>query len=187
MGGAFRVQRMIGLVQSHRQRVAIVLFAALPLLAGCGGLDFSLKDAEWFNRPAMFSKSLTLETPPLSDGRPVSAADLVSAEGYCAGMATPADSNAMTDPARGPEPIQGGAGIAVGRTECEVARAAGAPDNIAISSEGGRRVVVLTYVRGPRPGIYRFADGRMVSMERGSEPEPVQRPSRKNQRTKQQG
>ncbi len=44
--------------------MAIALFAALPL-AGCGGMDFSLKDAEWFNRPTMFSKSLSIETPPL--------------------------------------------------------------------------------------------------------------------------
>ena len=37
-------------------------------------------------------------------------------------------------------------------------------------------MTVLTYVRGPRPGIYRFADGRMTSMERGAEPEPPPRP-----------
>lgn len=166
-----------------------MLLAAQPLLAGCGGLDFSLKDAEWFNRPAMFSRSLTIETPPLSDSRPVSAADLISAEGYCAGMASPADTNAMVEPAPGGavDQVQGGsAGIAIGRTECEVARAAGAPDNVAISSERGQRLTVLTYVRGPRPGIYRFADGRMTSMERAAEPEPPPRPA-KGQRTKRQG
>lgn len=131
----------------------------------------------------MFSRSLSIETPPLSDARPVSTADLISAEGYCAGMATPADANALTQaPA---EPIQGGAGIAVGRSECEVARAAGAPDNVAITSEGGRRMTVLTYVRGPRPGIYRFADGRMTSMERGAEPPPQPRATKG--RTKRQG
>ena len=80
-GGVFRVSRMNELVQAHRRGlVAGVLFAAAPLLAGCGGMDFSLKDAEWFNRPTMFSRSLSIETPPLSDGRPVSAADLISAE-----------------------------------------------------------------------------------------------------------
>jgi hypothetical protein len=174
---------MNGLAQGHRRGMAIALFAALPL-AGCGGLDFSLKDAEWFNRPAMFSKSLSIETPPLSDQRPVSGADLISAEGFCAGMAAPADTNAMTASQGAAEPIQGNAGIAIGRTECEVARAAGAPDNVAITGEGGRRMTVLTYVRGPRPGIYRFADGRMVSMERGAEPEP-QRPAKG--RAKRQG
>jgi hypothetical protein len=90
---------MIGLAQGHRRSMAVALFAALPL-AGCGGMDLSLKDAEWFNRPAMFSRSLSIETPPLNDPRPVSGADLVSAEGYCAGMAAPADTNAMAALAR---------------------------------------------------------------------------------------
>lgn len=176
---------MIGLAQGHRCRLAAVLFAALPL-AGCGGLDFSLKDQEWFSRPAVFSRSLSLETPPLSDTRPVSAADLISADGFCAGMASPADANALTDAQQVPvEPIQANAGIAINRTECEVARAAGAPDNISISNEGGRRITVLTYVRGPRPGIYRFADGRLTSMERAAEPEPAQRATKG--RAKRQG
>jgi hypothetical protein len=166
-------------------RVALLLFAAQPLLAGCGGIDLSIKDQEWFSRPKIFSRSLTLETPPLSDGRPVQAADLISAEGYCTGMASPADASAMTEqPASGPDAMQGSAGIAIGRTECEVARAAGAPDNVAIAAEGGRRVTTLTYVRGPRPGIYRFADGRMTSMERGAEPEPQPRAA-KGQRKRQ--
>jgi hypothetical protein len=176
---------MNGLAQGHRRSLAVALFAVLPL-AGCGSLDFSLKDAEWFNRPTMFSRSLSIETPPLSDARPVQTPDLISAEGYCVGMAAPADTNAMAASSQGAsEPMQGNAGIAIGRTECEVARAAGSPDNVAITGEGGRRMTVLTYVRGPRPGIYRFADGRMISMERGAEPEPQPRGAKG--RTKRQG
>lgn len=164
-----------------------MLVALQPLLAGCGGMDFSLKDAEWFSRPKMFSRSLTIETPPLSDTRPVSAADLISAEGYCAGVAAPADANALTQSSPAAiEPVPDNAGIAIGRTECEVARAAGVPDNVSISSEGGRRITILTYVRGPRPGIYRFADGRMNSMERAAEPAPEPRNTR-GQRPKRQG
>src|SRR5687768_18407555 len=128
---------MNGFVENRRRTAIVVMFAALPLLAGCGGLDSSIKDAEWFSRPAVFSRSLSIETPPLSDGRPVSAADLISAEGHCAGMASTADTNAMAPASGAAEPIQGSAGIAIGRTECEVARAAGAPDNVAISSERG--------------------------------------------------
>lgn len=174
-------------MQGRRLGAVVALGAMLPLLAGCGSLDFSLKDAEWFNRPAMFSRSLSIETPPLSDSRPVAAADLITAEGYCAGMASPADTNAMAQATPGAvEPIPSNAGVAIGRTECEVARAAGAPDNVAISSEGGRRLTVLTYVRGPRPGIYRFEDGRMTSMERAAEPEPQPRNAR-GQRAKRQG
>jgi len=177
-----RIRSMKGLVQ--RWRVALVLLAAQPLLVGCGAMDFSIKDQEWFSRPKIFSRSLTLETPPLTDGRPVQATDLISAEGYCAGMAATADANALTEQPSAAEAVQGSAGIAIGRTECEVARAAGAPDNIAISAEGGRRMTTLTYVRGPRPGIYRFSDGRMSSMERGAEPEPPAR-SAKGQRKRQ--
>jgi hypothetical protein len=177
---------MNGLKQGRRLRAAFLLFAAPSLLVGCGGMDLSLKDAEWFNRPASLSRSLSIETPPLSDSRPVQAADLISAEGYCAGMALPADANAMTASAPAPEAVQGNAGIAIGRTECEVARAAGAPDNVSIGAERGQRVTVLTYVRGPRPGIYRFADGRMTSMERGAEPEPPSARA-KGQKAKRQG
>ncbi|MDQ8729892.1 hypothetical protein [Bradyrhizobium sp. LHD-71] len=173
-------------MQGPRLRVAIALFAVQPLLAGCGSVDFSLKDQEWFRRPAMFSRSLTIETPPLSNTRAVSAADLISAEGHCAGMASPADASALAETTQSIDPTQAGAGVAIGRTECEVARAAGAPDNVAISNERGQRVTVLTYVRGPRPGIYRFADGRMVSMERAAEPEPPARNPR-GSRAKRQG
>lgn len=166
------------LVQNKRRSVVVALLATAPLLAGCGAADFSLKDAEWFNRPTrMFnSRSLTLETPPLSDDRPVAATDLITAEGYCAGMA-PGDANALTDAtaSAGAPPVSASGGIAIGRTECDVARIAGQPDNVSIGNEGGGRVTVLTYVRGPRPGIYRFASGRLVSMERGAEPEPQPR------------
>lgn len=167
------------LVQAKRRRMVVVLLATQPLLAGCGASDFSLKDAEWFNRPGRVfasSRSVSLETPPLSDDRPVGATDLITAEGYCAGMA-PADANALTDATAtaGAEPVAPTGGIALGRTECDVARVAGQPDNVAISNEAGNRVTVLTYVRGPRPGIYRFTAGRMVSMERGAEPEPQPR------------
>jgi hypothetical protein len=59
--GVFRVERMNLLMRGHCRRAALVLFAAQPLLVGCGGLDTAaLKDAEWFSRPAMFSRSLTL-------------------------------------------------------------------------------------------------------------------------------
>ena len=58
-------------------------------------------------------------------------------------------------------------GIALQMTECDVVRRAGAPEQVEIgANERGERAVVLTYMRGPRPGIYRFAGGRLVSIER---------------------
>ena len=51
-------------------------------------------------------------------------------------------------------------------TECDVVRRAGAPDNIQVgSNERGERETVLTYARGTRPGLYRFAAGRLYSIE----------------------
>ena len=50
-------------------------------------------------------------------------------------------------------------------------RRAGTPERVEFgSTQGGERSVVLTYSRGVRPGVYRFASGRLVSIERGPEP-----------------
>ena len=143
--------------------MAFVLFAAQPLLVGCGGLDFSLKDAEWFSRPTMFSRSLTLETPPLSDGRPVSAADLISAEGYCAGMASPADANALTEHAvRGRSRFRAAPASPSAAPSARSRARQARPTTSRFRLKAAGAMTMLTYVRGPRPGIYRFADGRMI-------------------------
>jgi hypothetical protein len=61
--------------------------------------------------------------------------------------------------------------VALGHTECDVARGAGAPDSVNLSSNPrGDRVAVLTYSRGSRAGIYTFTSGRLTSVERGAEP-----------------
>jgi hypothetical protein len=167
------------------QRTAILSLALLaPALAGCGGgSDLLSKDAEWFARPSrMFNRtSLALETPPLSADRPVTPEDLITSDGVCAGMVRP-EASAMTDGATGATSGMPGAvssGIALGQTECDVARAAGSPDSVNLSGgERGERVAVLTYMKGPRPGIYRFSEGRLTSIERGPEPPPPARPVR---------
>jgi hypothetical protein len=65
--------------------------------------------------------------------------------------------------------VQGG--VALQMTECDVVRRAGAPERVELgANERGERAVVLTYARGPRPGVYRFAGGRLYSIERGPEP-----------------
>lgn len=67
----------------------IALAALAPLVAGCsGGTDLLSKDAEWFQRPGrLFIKSISIESPPLTPDKPVTAEDLVSADGACPGMA----------------------------------------------------------------------------------------------------
>ena len=65
-------------------------------------------------------------------------------------------------------------GISLQMTECEVVSRAGAPDNIEFGvNERGDRTVSMTFLSGPRPGVYRFAAGRLASIERGPEPPPA--------------
>jgi len=97
--------------------------------------------------------------------RPVTAADLVSADGQCASEALPAQESDAAPPTA---PLQSG-GIALQMTECDVVRRAGAPEQLQIGDERGERTTVITYIQGPRPGIYRFSAGRLTSIERAPE------------------
>ena len=165
----------------NRKRL-LALLALAPLIAGCSGTsdmfssDLLSKDTEWFSRSGrLFIRSI--EAPPLSPNRPITAEDLVSAEGYCPGMAppggSPADANAATDGAA-PAPSTSGT-VALGHTECDVVRGIGPPVGVNLSSNGrGERVAVISYSQGPRAGIYTFTAGRLSSVERG--PEPVTPP-----------
>jgi hypothetical protein len=164
----------------HRKRLlALLLFA--PLIAGCSGTsDFISKDAEWFSRPGrLFIRNISIDAPPLTPNKPVTAEDLVTAEGFCAGMAppggSPADANAATDgAAAAPLPSTTGT-VALSHTECDVVRGIGAPASVNLSNNArGDRVAVITYVEGQRAGIYTFTAGRLTSIERG--PEPVAQP-----------
>jgi hypothetical protein len=176
---------------SHRKRLlALLLFA--PVIAGCSGAsdmfssDLLSKDAEWFSRSGrLFIRSVSIETPPLTPNKPITAGDLVSAEGYCAGMAPPggpADSNALAEgPAASPPPSTTGT-VALGHTECDVVRGIGAPGNVSLSNNArGDRVAVINYAQGQRAGIYTFTGGRLTSIERapGAEVQPKPAKSKK--------
>ena len=65
-----------------------------------------------------------------------------------------------------PEVRTGPSGIALGMTECQVVRVAGNTARAEVGAEGVQRLVTLTYMSGDRPGIYRFRDGRLVTMDR---------------------
>jgi len=151
----------------------VALAAVAPLVAGCSGAsDLLSKDAQWFNTPSrLFIKSISIESPPLTPDKPVTAEDLVSADGACPGMAPPpgpADANASTT-----APASTGGTVALGHTECDVVRGIGAPSNVNLSSDGiGRRVAVVTWTTGPRAGIYTFTSGRLSSIE-GTPEAPV--------------
>ena len=106
------------------------------------------------------------------DLRPPGPEDLVSAEGYCPGMASEPGAGG---PVSAQPTVQGG--VALQMTECDVVRRAGLPERVQLgANERGERAVELTYTKGHRPGIYRFARGRLVSVERVQQPTAPARP-----------
>jgi hypothetical protein len=148
----------------------IALLALAPALAGCNSsldqfqTEFVSKDAQWFQRSGrLFIRNVSIDAPPLTPDKRVTAEDLVSADGACPGMAPPA--NALADNAAGaPQPV--GGTVALLHTECDVVRGIGVPDSVNISTApGGGRLAVVTYLRGPRAGIYTFSGGRLTSVE----------------------
>jgi hypothetical protein len=159
---------------------AVAVAALLPALGACSS-DLSL------NNLTLMPKTDTLMRKPdwatIAPGkndlglRPLTSADFVGQDGQCA-----------TDQARGstestgagtPAPATGG--IALQMTECEVVRRTGSVDKIDISAdERGERTVVLSYLRGPAPVVYRFVGGRLVSIERAPAAAPAPAKSQKS-------
>ena len=164
---------------SHRTPLLALLLLA-PLVAGCSNAgDIFSRDADWFSRPGrLFIRNVSIDAPPLTPNRPVTAEDLVSAEGYCPGMTppgAPADANAA---AGGPVPSTSGT-VALGHTECDVVRGIGAPGSVNLSNnERGDRVAVVTYLQGQRAGIYTFTAGRLSSIERAPQAEQPPKPAK---------
>jgi hypothetical protein len=147
----------VGVRRSNQMPLRLIAVAVLAApVAACssdiGNINFLPKLGSF--------DSLTVNTAPQdTELRPVSAADLVGPQGQCAGVGQDA------------APTQGG--IALQMTECEVVKRAGAPGNIELgTTDRGERAVTLTYTGGPRPGIYRFAAGRLYAIERAEEPAP---------------
>lgn len=152
----------------------IALLALAPALAGCNSsleqfqTEFLSKDAQWFQRSGrVFIRNISIDAPPLTPDKPVTAEDLVSADGACPG--TVPSANALADSSAGAPPPAGGT-VALLHTECDVVRGIGAPDSVNISTApGGGRMAVVTYLRGPRAGIYTFTGGRLSSVEAAPE------------------
>jgi hypothetical protein len=160
------------------------VFAALMLavaLAGCANEEVFDNNERWFERPfdwtgrnGGYSFSELQDTGDRQ--RPVTPADLVSANGACppppsmpmpaAPPATASEGPAAMPTADSTDSLLG-QGIALGMTECEVVWRAGAPSSVQFGSNpNGNRTAVLTYDGGPRPGTYRFEGGRLTDMDR---------------------
>jgi hypothetical protein len=177
--------------RSNRMLARAAAMVALgALLAGCSS-DLSMEDFNFARRTRNFvnSQALSFSAPSQDFSvRPVTQADLVGPQGQCAVPATaaaqtpaPLEADSQNGSA---EPVLVQGGIALQMTECQVVNRAGAPDNIEFGNNGrGERTVVLTYLHGARPGIYRFAAGRLVSIERAPEPEkPKAAPKKRRHR-----
>jgi len=189
---------MTGVMRGTQGRSRPVVVSALLslVLAGCstatGLFGKSDPDAKHETGLAnMFGK----DEPKV---RAVEAADLVGPDGQCAGQAAPSavmnfragpDASPPGSPSSvppAPATPQAARGIGLEMTECEVVRAAGHTDQVEISTgEHGERRVVLTYVQGERPGIYRFEDGRLKSIERVPGPEAPAKPAKSGRAGKQ--
>jgi len=145
--------------------------------------DLVSKDAQWFSRAGrVFNKNVSIEAPPLTPDKPIAPEDLISADGQCPGMPTPAET-AASDAASAP-----GGPVALGHTECDVARGAGRPDNVNLSTEpGGERLAVLTYSHGVHAGVYTFRGGRLSSIERLPESAAPAKPARTKSRKRHTG
>jgi len=118
--------------------------------------------------------------------RPITAGDLVDANGYCEAGPRPqpaAEASVAPPGTASSVPLVAG-GVTIGMTECEVTQRAGVPERVEIGSAGAERTVVFTYINGPRPGIYSFADGRLKSLERAPAPPTPPKPERPVKRTK---
>jgi hypothetical protein len=162
-GGVTRLARQ----RANRISLGTAALIALASMLGACSADLSL------NNLALAPKPEPLPRKP--DGsvqawaktnfeRPVTAADLVGPEGQCS-AAGPEQALAESGAAAGQAPMLGG--ISLQMTECDVVRRAGLVEKIELgANERGERSLVLTYLKGPAPGVYRFAGGRLVSIER---------------------
>jgi len=165
-------------------------------------------DGGWFSKPFVAKPDWArVNTGNVSLGPqgPVGPEDMVSADGQCAApaaaLAQSAEANTTEAAAGGgaPSATQAAAapnsglqrlestsaplvtgGIALGMTECQAVQRAGTPSNVAISTgDKGERKVVLTYLSGPRPGIYTFSGGRLNVVELAPEQPKSAKPAAK--------
>ena len=131
--------------------------AALGCCLGACSSDFgiNLPHADVFSSPTWLSYSGHKEEFSLGPPGPQ---ELIDGDGRCA-AAVAAQASDQGGLAQG--------GIALQMTECDVVRRAGAPERVELGrTPAGDRAAELTYTRGPRAGIYRFAGGRLFSIER---------------------
>ena len=179
----YGVRRLLAQWRANRISLGAVVLGALAVTLGACSADLSLNNltlapkAESMPRKADGTAQAWAKT---NFDRAITAADLVRPDGQCApggelAATAPATTGTQEQPA---SPVLGG--ISLRMTECEVVRRAGPVEKVDLAAnERGERSVVLTYLRGPAPGIYRFTAGRLLSIERAPEAPPAPEKPRK--------
>jgi hypothetical protein len=159
-----------------------VLIALGPMLVACSA-DLSLNNLTLAPRPETTPRKP--ESPSQTWGRgsferSITTADLVGSDGQCALASAPPAAPGQAESAASLGPIS------LRMTECEVVRRAGPVEKIdGGTNERGERSLVLTYLHGPWPGLYRFAGGRLISIERAPAPSgPAEKPQKATATTK---
>ncbi len=171
----------------HNDRIAVRLLALMALSLGVAACSSDSSTGSLLPQPDSILKRPDWTTFSGAKGefslRPVSSEDLVSADGQCVGTglaAGSADSTAGGGGQQSAAALVAGS-VALQMTECDVVRRAGSPEKVDLGAdERGDRTVVLTYTRGPLPGIYRFIGGRLSVIERapGAPPAAATKPQK---------
>ncbi len=199
-------------LQRWRVVLGVVPAVALAaMVAGCKNSTNMFEGGPTFSADTLFAKpdwagTNHLKESQLNNNTPVAPEDLVGADGQCTAVmaqaAAPAanaaatgaqeqegaqvgaqdNAAAMSGPGGQTAPLELGA-VALGMTECAAVRRAGVPSRVDISANGqNQRAVVLTYLSGPWPGIYHFADGRLKEVERAPLPPEPPKPEPKKKK-----
>ena len=167
-----------------------VIAALAAGLCGCSKSDLDYTQT-WFAKPldltgrnaGGYSFSELAETKQRQ--RPITANDLVDNNGACpAPAAAPASASAAAPAGTPGSGSMLGGGIALGMSECDVVSRAGTPNQVELGKNpNGDRTAVLTVTGGPRPGIYRFERGALMTMDRVAAPAPPQEAKNKAAKT----
>ena len=175
---------------NYRSVFAVAAMAAT--LSGCGN---SFDTSGWFSKPLdLFGSRGGYTYSQLGEvkkERPITANDLVDANGACPSYVPAAQAAPDASPDGAPDATARlSGGIAIGMSECDVVSRVGPPSAVNVSSTPrGDRTAVLTFAGGPRPGVYRFVAGRLKEMDRVEEtvtpaPPPKKKKPAKNEKPK---
>jgi hypothetical protein len=170
-------------VFAHSNRCgALAALTMAAALCGCANNDFDTTGS-WFSKPMdLFGTRSGYTYSNVSDSRqdrPITANDLVDANGACPNFAASAPAQTAPDNAGANAALSAdmasllGGGVAIGMSECDVVARLGQATAVNLGrNPNGDRSAVLTFKAGPRPGVYRFAAGRLTEMDRVEEPPP---------------